>query len=177
MMSFSQLENAGFSAGYSPSRFDRDQLLERFHEQLQLLHRDWQETGCKTIILIDGLDHIEREQHPGRSLLVDLPEPDQIPDGVYLVLGSQTDTPLSGRIKAEVRHQDRRVKMLSLGRQQVHEIIAAADIPILVTPEQKRPRLRPVQWSSTVPELSDQQDEVVRRRGTTRKRAPRKHAL
>ena len=109
-----QLENAGFRSGHSPSRFDRDQLLERFHEQLQLLHRDWQETGCKTIILVDGLDHIEREQHPGRSLLVDLPEPDQIPDGVYLVLGSQTDNPLSGRIKAEVRNQDRRIEMLPL---------------------------------------------------------------
>ena len=132
-----QLENAGFCSGHSPSRFDHNQLLERFHEQLQLLNRDWQETGCKTIILVDGLDHIEREQHPGRSLLVDLPEPDQIPDGVYLVLGSQTDTPLSGRIKTEIRHQARRIEMLPLGRQQVHEIIAAADIPILVAPEQK----------------------------------------
>ena len=132
-----QLENADFRPGHSPSRFDRDQLLERFHEQLQLLHRDWQETGCKTIILVDGLDHIEREQHPGRSLLVDLPEPDQIPDGVYLVLGSQTDNPLSGRIKAEVRNQDRRIEMLPLGRQQVHEIITAADIPIPVASEQK----------------------------------------
>ena len=132
-----QLEDAGFRSGHSPSRFDRGQLLERFHEQLQLLHRDWQETGCKTIILVDGLDHIEREQHPDRSLLVDLPDPGQIPDGVYLVLGSQTDTPLSGRIKAEVRNEDRRVEMLPLGRQQVHEIIAAADIPIPVASEQK----------------------------------------
>ena len=132
-----QLENAGFRSGHSPSRFDRDQLLERFHEQLQLLHRDWQETGCKTVILIDGLDHIEREQHPGRSLLVDLPEPGQILEGVYLVLGSQTDAPLSARIKAEVRNQERRIEILPLGRQQVHEIIAAADIPIPVEPEQK----------------------------------------
>ena len=132
-----QLENAGFYSGHSPSRFDRDQLLERFHAQLQLLHRDWQETGCQTIILVDGLDHIEREQHPGRSLLADLPHPDQVPDGVYFVLGSQTDAPLSGRIKVEVRHQDRKIEMLPLSRQQVHEIISVADIPTPVTPEQK----------------------------------------
>ena len=131
-----QLENAGFSPGQSPSRFNRDQLLERFHEQLQLLHRDWLETDCKTIILVDGLDHIEREQYPARSLLSDLPDPDQIPDGIYFVLGSQTDAPLSGRIKAEVRRQDRKVEMLPLSRQQVHEIISAADTPIMVTPQQ-----------------------------------------
>ena len=131
-----QLENAGFYSGDSPSRFNRDQLLERFHEQLQLLNRDWLETGCKTIILVDGLDHIEREQHPSRSLLADLPHPDQIPDGIYLVLGSQTDAPLSGRIKAEVRRQDRKVEMLPLSRQQVHEIIAADDTRIIVTPQQ-----------------------------------------
>ena len=131
-----QLENAGFSLGESPSRFDRDQLLERFHEQLRLLHRDWLETDCKTIILVDGLDHIEREQHPSRSLLSDLPDPDQIPDGIYFVLGSQTDAPLSGRIKAEVRRQDRKIEMLPLSRQQVHEIISAADTPIMVTPQQ-----------------------------------------
>ena len=131
-----QLENAGFSSGQSPSRFNRDQLLERFYEQLQLLHRNWLETDCKTIILVDGLDHIEREQHPSRSLLSDLPDPDQIPDGIYFVLGSQTDAPLSGRIKAEVRRQDRKIEMLPLSRQQVHEIIAAADIPVMVTPQQ-----------------------------------------
>ena len=132
-----QLEYAGFSFGHSPSRFDRDQLLERFHAQLHLLHQDWQATGCKTIILVDGLDHIEREQHPGRSLLADLPDPDQVPEGVYFVLGSQTDAPLSGQIKAEVRRQDRKVEMLPLSRQQVHEIISAADIPTPVTLEQR----------------------------------------
>ena len=132
-----QLEYAGFSFGHSPSRFDRDQLLERFHAQLHLLHQDWQATGCKTIILVDGLDHIEREQHPGRSLLADLPDPDQVPEGVYFVLGSQTDAPLSGQIKAEVRRPDRKVEMLPLSRQQVHEIISAADIPTPVTPEQR----------------------------------------
>ena len=61
----------------------------------------------------------------------------QIYLATVLVLGSQTDTPLSGRIKAEVRNQDRWIEMLPLGRHQVHEIIAAANIPSPVTPEQK----------------------------------------
>ena len=48
-------------------------LLKKFYNQIQKLHEDWKVTGTKTIILIDGLDHIEREQHPARSLLEDLP--------------------------------------------------------------------------------------------------------
>ena len=123
-----QLEHAGFSVGNSTNRFDREQLLERFHEQLQLLHQNWHETGTKTIILVDGLDHIDREQHPGRSLLTDLPDPDQVPDGVYFVLGTQTDAPLSGRIKAQVSRSDRKIEMQPLSRLQVHEIVQSAGL-------------------------------------------------
>jgi hypothetical protein len=35
------LEHAGFSVGSSLNNFNRDELLTRFHEQLQLLHQDW----------------------------------------------------------------------------------------------------------------------------------------
>ena len=128
-----RLESAGFRVGDSPSRLDRSQLLERFHEQLQRLHRDWEKTGLKTVILVDGLDHVEREQHPAQSLVSDFPDPDQVPNGVYFVLGTQTDAPLSGQIKAEVRRPCRRVEMQPLGRQQVHEIITAAETPTAVT--------------------------------------------
>lgn len=38
------LERSGFRVETSPSVFDRTQLLERFHQQLSLLHRDWQTT-------------------------------------------------------------------------------------------------------------------------------------
>ena len=131
-----QLENAGFSVGGGTSRFDREQLLGRFYEQLQLLHQNWQETGTKTIILVDGLDHIEREQHPNQSLLTDLPHPDQIPDGVYFVLGTQTEGPLSGRIKAQVSRPKRKIEMQPLNQLQVHEIIQASSLHPDLTPEQ-----------------------------------------
>ena len=39
------LEQSGFRVGASLSRFDRAQLLHRFHEQLRLLHEDWRATG------------------------------------------------------------------------------------------------------------------------------------
>src|SRR5262249_55786820 len=69
------LERAGFRTGESPSTSDRTQLLERFHQQLQRLHEDCQITGRKTVILIDGLDHIARELRPQHALLRALPLP------------------------------------------------------------------------------------------------------
>lgn len=73
-----------------PDPTDRIALNEFFYQQLSLLGKDYDEAKTKTIILIDGLDHIAREQHPGRSLIEDLPLPATIPSGVYLVLGTQT---------------------------------------------------------------------------------------
>ena len=56
-----QLDRAGFQVGGGANKFDRELLRERLHEQLSLLHLDWKETGTKTVILVDGLDHIDRE--------------------------------------------------------------------------------------------------------------------
>lgn len=117
------IERAGFQVGTSPSRFDRTQLLERFHMQLDLLHQDWKKTGHKTVLFIDGLDHIDREQHPNRSLLQDLPLPNQVPDGIYIVLGSQTDTPFPDRVQFEVRKTERRIEMRPLTREGVFQVI------------------------------------------------------
>jgi hypothetical protein len=58
------IEQAGFSAGRSLSRFEPAQLRIRLHKQFELLHRDWETTRRKTIIAIDGLDHIAREVQP-----------------------------------------------------------------------------------------------------------------
>ena len=133
------IEQAGFSVGESPSRFDRDQLLKRFHKQLQLLHQDYLITGCKTMILIDGLDHIAREQHPDRTLLHDLPSPEQVPDGVYFVIGSQTDEleELPHRVQDAIRQPDRRIEMELLSRKAAIQITEDVGIATELTKEQK----------------------------------------
>ena len=131
-----QLDRDGFNVGQTPVKRDLGQLLDRFYEQLELLHKDWMANGRKTVILIDGLDHIEREQHPNRSLLYDLPEPNKVPDGVVFVLGTQTTEPIPSRIKAAVEKANRKITMQPLARQQVHEIVGAADLPVALTQEQ-----------------------------------------
>ena len=132
-----QLERAGFRVGGGSPGLDRHQLLKRFYGQLDLLKQDWDEEGRKTIILIDGLDHIDREQEPHQSLLRDLPEPEQIPNGVYFVLGTQTIAPLSGRIQSSLGEPGRRITMKPLGRHQARAMFDSAELGIPITVEQQ----------------------------------------
>ncbi len=131
------LDRAGFVEGRSLAASDRPQLLERFHRQLRALHDDWRATGRKTLILVDGLDHITREQRPERSLLDDLPDPGQVPNGVIFLLGSQTDAPLSPRVRAHVSSQERRIEMRPLPRDAILEIVGRASLTCAPTSEQK----------------------------------------
>jgi hypothetical protein len=132
------IEDAGFRPGQSITYPDHDQLRERLYEQLRLLHQDWRETGRTTIILVDGLDHIPREQRPTHSLLRDLPPPDQVPQGIYFVLGSQTDqlSDLPTSVQFAIRQPERRIEMGHLSREAVTRIIEKADLADLLSPEQ-----------------------------------------
>jgi energy-coupling factor transporter ATP-binding protein EcfA2 len=133
------LDRCGFRVGRSISDIkDVDQLAQRLHEQLRLLHQDWLSTGCKTVILVDGLDHIPRELKPRNTLLNYLPPPDQIPDGIVIVLGSQTDqlTDLPHSVHRAIQNPDRRIQMERLSRESVIEVLQGADLPIALTASQ-----------------------------------------
>ena len=123
-----RLDEYGFQQGRRPDPDDRAALLRYFHAQLAALSEAAAESSSPSVLLIDGLDHIEREQHPERSLLHDLPLPQQIPDGVFVVLGSQR-TDLEGLplpIQQAVRRPDRRVEMARLTPADVEAIVADA---------------------------------------------------
>lgn len=137
------IERAGFRVGASASALERGHLRERFYRQLQLLHQNWVETGTKTTIMIDGLDHIAREQHPERSLLRDLPPPEQVPDGVFIVLGSQTDelTDLPDGVQHAVRQPERRIEMQPLSRGAVFRITELVTEHTVPVTEQQKERI------------------------------------
>jgi hypothetical protein len=119
------LWHAGFGRGSTrPGEADRLGLLTLLSIQLQELGDDYRKTGTRTVLLIDGLDHIAREQRPVRSLLADLPAPEAIPDGIFVVLGSQTDelADIPPRVRQVLREGGRR---LSMGR------LAPADVATL----------------------------------------------
>lgn len=120
------LENQGVRPPEGTVRkTDRVLLMQDWRAQLRELHAEWSETKRKTVFIIDGLDHIEREQHPAHSLLHDLLPPDEIPEGVVFVLGTQSDSVLPPRIRHEVSQEGRKVVMESLARADVGQILSA----------------------------------------------------
>src|SRR6185295_4365 len=133
------LEDAGFRTGEVIPRDERAHLRSTLLQQLQLLNADWVKTRRKTIILVDGLDHIPREQHPSRSLLRDLPDASQIPAGVYFVLGTQTDQldDLPNSVQFAIRQQERRIDIERLTREAVRAIIQRTDLAEALSSEQK----------------------------------------
>lgn len=132
------IEHTGFSIGQSAGSYDRLLLLERFHKQLEMLGADYADNGKKTVILIDGLDHIPREQRPDRSLLNELPDPSQVPDGVFIILGSQTDalSDLPAAVRLTMQQAARRIEMQRLGRDASLRIVKRAELPFSISREQ-----------------------------------------
>lgn len=86
-----QLTESGFlgSTVFGVQR-DLTQTQQVFQNQLQQVGELYQEQRIKTIIIIDGLDHIPREYAKLGTLLEHLPHPADVPEGVYVVLGSQS---------------------------------------------------------------------------------------
>ena len=66
----------------------RCQPCAALYELLDLAATDYAATGTKTIIVVDGLDHVQRD-HPGAdSLLDELPLPEDLGEGVVFVVGT-----------------------------------------------------------------------------------------
>ncbi len=126
-----QLDALGFKVGHAVQTNDREALLQRLKSQIDLLHDEYTKDGKIAIILIDGLDHIHRELKPERSLLADLPKPEEIPEGVLILIGSQTlNLPnLPDIIRQYITNNQRSVTIGSLTRQYVFEIVDTIGLP------------------------------------------------
>ncbi|MCA9834455.1 MAG: ATP-binding protein [Thermomicrobiales bacterium] len=134
------LHNEGFSGGHGTISYDRLALRERFHNQLHMLGDDWSVNGSKTIILVDGLDHVSRGNIPVHSFLEDLPNPASLPEGVIFILGSQTDIVLPDSIIMAVRDQQRRVEMQPLSRSEILSLTERVN-PIISKSDAHKARL------------------------------------
>ncbi|TMP27707.1 hypothetical protein CWB99_05835 [Pseudoalteromonas rubra] len=119
------LRNHGFRGESTGQPGSREEYLSLLGEQLQQAHEKWKNDGVITIIMVDGLDHIQREQNPLQSLLSDLPPPNTVPDGVIFILGSQTLelNDLSDTIKEHVSHEGRTIVISPLTRPNVYATI------------------------------------------------------
>ncbi|MGV0985493.1 MAG: ATP-binding protein [Limnohabitans sp.] len=119
----------------------RDDSLHERREQFGVLVRQagerFDRDGIRTIIVVDGLDHVPREERPTNSLLGELPLPEAVPNGVVFVLGTQRLdlANLKPAVKEQAEKSERLVLMSPLGREEVSRMAdalgLAADIPRL----------------------------------------------
>lgn len=118
-----QMKNSGLLG----VRFRNETLPERreqFGALLLQAGERFQRDGVATLIVVDGLDHVPREESPQRSFLAELPLPESVPEGVLFVLGTQR-LDLQD-IKPAVRDQadttGRKVAVSPLKREAVHRM-------------------------------------------------------
>ena len=113
----------------------RDDSLHERREQFGVLVRQagerFDRDGIRTIIVVDGLDHVPREERPTNSLLGELPLPAAIPNGVVFVLGTQRLdlANLKPAAKEQAEKRERQVLMGPLGRAEVARMADALGLP------------------------------------------------
>lgn len=118
------LEGVGFLRG----GYGNDLRTQRAVLQGQLADAGerWRNTSEVTVIVVDGLDHIPREQNPSRSLLEELPPPAGLPEGVFVVLGTQTTGILPPPIRDALTIDGRTVELPPLAPDEVLQLADAA---------------------------------------------------
>lgn len=113
----------------------RDDSLHERREQFGVLVRQagerFDRDGIRTIIVVDGLDHVPREERPTNSLLAELPLPAAIPKGVVFVLGTQRLdlVNLKPAVKEQAEKNERLVLMGPLSREDVARMADALGLP------------------------------------------------
>lgn len=139
-----QLHRQGVQGNVKGLPDGRDELKKKLASQLAELGERWHKDKIKTLILVDGLDHIEREQTPKRTLLKDLPHSESIPKGVLFILGSQKIDllGLSAPIKVQLEQEGRTIAMHPLDRRAVFAVINSSPLTIKITQSQKEKILK-----------------------------------
>jgi hypothetical protein len=121
-----QLRNSGLPLeGALPYR-DITFLKNAFNKQLKYANSEYEEEGKRTIIIIDGLDHVPREYTSVvHSFLKELLFPDEIPDGVNILLSSQSFElrDLHSEIKDQYHRNDRTVRIDPLLKDEVFKYV------------------------------------------------------
>jgi hypothetical protein len=109
--------------------------LPELRSQLELLLQEaslrFHREDTKTIVVIDGLDHVFREEKPQYSLLRELPLPGAVPEGVLLVLGTQRlDLPeIPAAVVDQAQEVGRLVKVAPLSRSAVNRLVEMSNLP------------------------------------------------
>jgi hypothetical protein len=128
-----QLKDAGiYNKNILPYR-DISFLKDTFFDQLKSASNLYLEDGRKTILIIDGLDHLPREYNSAKqNFLTELLLPDEIPLGVFIILGSQTYDleDIRPEIKKEYQKGKRTIKIEPLSKKEVHKYLEKRNLTL-----------------------------------------------
>ncbi|MDY3318731.1 ATP-binding protein [Riemerella anatipestifer] len=116
---------------FSPQKELPADSIEELQKQLSNELKRLEFDDRKTYIIVDGLDHIEREQKVNRSLIEILPSPENIPNNVYFILGSRTIENLENlpeKIKLYLKKENSIVTIKTLTIEQIKKITESYNI-------------------------------------------------
>jgi hypothetical protein len=86
-------------------------LRQQLVDLLDAAGKEFTGTGRRTVLVVDGLDHVARDYPGNDSLLTELPKPDELPLGVIIVAGSRTLTPLRSHARQQIEERDATVDL------------------------------------------------------------------
>lgn len=131
-----QLKRSGLPAlrHHDSSLYER---REQFAHLLREAGRRYREERRRTLIVVDGLDHIPREEHPDRSLLTELPTPQAVPNGVLFILGTQRLDlkDILSAVREQASVAERCIEMAPLPAQAVYRMMDALGLPAAISRE------------------------------------------
>ena len=104
---------------------------DALREHMARANKEFVANGRKTVLLVDGLDHVAREVGLRESILHELPVPAEIPDGFLIVLSARpealaADTVGSVISEAVTPSSGRHIAVDGLSRSEIHQISAKA---------------------------------------------------
>ena len=85
---------------------DVNELRRQLFEQFDAASREFEESCRRTIVVVDGLDHVDREYRSEEALLPELPAPIELPAGVIVIVGSRTLEPLRPEAQEQVEQRN-----------------------------------------------------------------------
>ncbi|WP_157509761.1 ATP-binding protein [Leifsonia sp. Root4] len=79
-------------------------LRQLLSEQLDAASAEFLATGRKTIVVVDGLDHVQRDYSGNDALTGELLRPAEIPKGIIFLVGTRDLVPLPSEAKQFIEH-------------------------------------------------------------------------
>ncbi len=131
-------EKLGFKTENKKITRNLNILRREFKRLLEYCREKWIKNHIRTIFIIDGIDHIQREQPPAVSITTILPNLTDVPAGIFFILSTQTLNSLPTTIEHNLSKNEKRIIYIeNLSKSRVFEIIERFPLKISINSYQQ----------------------------------------